>query len=187
MKKINWNAVEAVEVGSFARPTAGGYVMNIASVEDVPDREYLLIKLDIAEGDFAGIGRDTKTRTGKDWGYFRLYRSYKDTALGMFKGFLVALEESNPDFQVATWDHDEQKLERLLIGAVLAEEEYENQQGEIKTALRVHSVMPAGKIRGGEFKVPPLKKLEKKTRQDPLPPEGNPAPELTLKPSEYPF
>ena len=55
MKQINWKDID--EAQEFARPGAGGYVCHIVDVEDVPDKEYLLVYLDIAEGEFKDYGK----------------------------------------------------------------------------------------------------------------------------------
>ena len=58
-----------------------------------------------------------------------------------FKGFITAVEESNPTFK---WDWNEQKLKGQRIGVVLREEEYIPQQGpnagKVKTRLIVDEV-----------------------------------------------
>ena len=52
MKNIDWQNVE--EVKEYVRVAPGGYVCVITAVEDVPDKEYLRIEYDIAEGENKG-------------------------------------------------------------------------------------------------------------------------------------
>ena len=48
--------------GSFERPAADGYVCIIRHVEDHPDKEFLHIEFDIAEGKFKGYAAETAER-----------------------------------------------------------------------------------------------------------------------------
>lgn len=159
MKKINWNEID--EAQEFANLTAGGYVCKVIKVEDVPEKEYLLVYCDVAEGEFKDIGWNAETSSGKDWKYIKMYRSYKEKAYGFFKGFLSALEKSNPKrFAANTFDGNEHKMVGLLIGLVLGEEEYQGLDGTTKIRTYVKSLTTPEKIRQGDYKVPPLKVLQ---------------------------
>ena len=162
MQATNWNEVE--EAQEFENPTAGGYVCRIIDVKDVPERQYLLVTLDIAEGKFTDRGKELQERTGADWGYYVAYRSYKESARSFFKSFLVALEKSNKRFKANKFNNNEKELIGLLVGVVLQEEEYVGQDKETKapkkkTRLRVANTIDANLIRAGKFKVPALKVL----------------------------
>ena len=87
---------------------------------------------------------------------FSFIRSYKESALGFFKGFISAVEQSNPGFK---WDFDERKLVGKTIGVVLGDEEYRKKDGSIGTRPVFDKVRSAETIRGGHFDIPPLKKL----------------------------
>lgn len=156
MKKINWNEVEAAQ--EFARLTAGGYVCKIVKVEDAPDKEYLLVMCDVAEGEFKDYGWNAENANGKDWNYIKMYRSYKKTAEGFFKSFLSTLEKSNPRrFAANEFDGNEHKMVGLQIGLVLGEEEYIGKDGSVKLRTYVKTMTTPEKIRQGDYKVPPLK------------------------------
>ena len=158
MKKIDWNAVE--EIKEFARLCEGGYVAKIIRVEDVPDKEYLLVYCDIAEGEFKDYGYNSEMANNNDWNYIKLYRSYKQTAQGFFKSFLSTLEKSNPRrFAVSTFDGNEHKLVGLQLGIVLGTEEYQGKDGDIKLRTYAKTLTTPDAIRKGDFKVPELKKL----------------------------
>lgn len=161
MKKINdWENVKAS--GDFARPAAGGYVCKIVDVTDTPDKEYLHIEYDFAEGEFKNYWFETASKFG--WWGGDFYRSYKDSAAGMFKAFTNAVEGSNPGYK---WAWEEDTLRDKVIGLVLGEEEYVKNDGSIGTRLKVRSVKTVEDIREGRFRVPELKKLEEKdTVQD---------------------
>lgn len=160
MKALDFTNVQATQGGEFARPTAGGYVIGIVSVEDVPEKEYLKISYDIAEGEFKNYYYDMKQRTGYDLPV--MYKSYKDKALGFFKAFLDAVAASNPGY---TWNNDERTLTRKLVGCVLREEEYRNRDGEIKVSLKPEVFYPAADIRAGKFEALPKKTLTGGTMQ----------------------
>ena len=160
MKALDLTNVQATQGGEFARPTAGGYVIGIVSVEDVPEKEYLKISYDIAEGEFKNYYYDMKQRTGYDLPV--MYKSYKDKALGFFKAFLDAVTASNPGY---TWNNDERTLTRKLVGCVLREEEYRNRDGEIKVSLKPEVFYPAADIREGKFEALPKKTLTGGTMQ----------------------
>ena len=159
MKKIDtatWNEVE--EQGNTERKMlpAGGYIGKILTVEDLPDKQYLKITWDISEGEYKGNGASCLERNGFLPKAFSFIRSYKESALGFFKGFISAVEQSNTGFK---WDFDERKLVGKTIGVVLGDEEYRKKDGSIGTRPVFDKVRSAETIRGGHFDIPPLKKL----------------------------
>ena len=115
MKILNLDNVNAAE--EFDRLIPGGYVCGITAVEDVPEKEYLRIEYDIAEGKLKNYYRTLYNNKGF-WGGSTI-KSYKEKALPFFKGFITAVEQSNAGYK---WDNDENKLIRKLVGFVLAEE-----------------------------------------------------------------
>lgn len=160
MRKIeNWENIK--ESTGYQRLPAGGYIVKILNATDVPDKEYLRISFDIAEGDHKGFfGEQFKndTREGKKWPNAGTFiRSYKHSAEAMFKGFANALENSNKGYK---FDFDETKLKNKLVGVILADEEYQNQKGQVRTRTYVASVRSVDTIKKGEFTVPELKKLD---------------------------
>lgn len=159
MKKISgYENVQAT--GDTQRPGAGGYVVVITSVEDNPDREYLCVEFDIAEGPFAGYCSETFGRFGNWPALGKTYRSYKEKALGMFKSFTKAIEDS-PENAGYAWDWNEQELVGKQFGAVLGIEEYEGNDGSVREGLKLARCVPTGKIRSGEFRIPEPKRLER--------------------------
>lgn len=162
MKRINWGTVE--EAKEFERLGSGGYVCKIVSITDNPQKEYLKVVMDVAEGGFKNFGANAEKRNENDWSYIRMFRSYKEKALGMFKAFLSALEKSNPNFKADTFDGDENKLIGLLIGIVLGFEEYVKNDGTVGVRTYVKTVTTVEKIRTKDFKVPDLKKLPADTQ-----------------------
>lgn len=152
MKQINWDNVE--EVKEFEKVTAGGYICGITAVNDEPDKEYLKVEYDIADGKFKGYYKALYEAKGFWGGSF--IRSYKEKALPFFKGFITAVENSNKGFK---FDNDETKLKGKYIGLVLGEEEYIGNSNEVKTRLYVANIHSIDKIRKNEYSVPTLKKI----------------------------
>ena len=146
--------------GDFKRLPAGGYIAKITSVEDKDDKEYLSITFDIAEGEFKAFYSDA---WGKEHPYAHSFvRSYKDKALGMFKGFLKSVDESNnTKFEErAEKGFPENELVGKVIGLLIGYEEYKTNRGDIGERTRVAGTRSVETIRSGNYKVPELKKLE---------------------------
>lgn len=160
MKNVDWNVVE--EATEFERLVPGGYVAVITDVEDVEEKEYLKIYYDIAEDKFKDYFKQLCESKNFWGGHF--IRSYKETALSFFKGFLTAIEASNRGFVANTFDGNISSLRGKRIGLVLSEEEYKSNDGKIKTRLYVSATRAADKIRQGEYKVNDLKKLDESQR-----------------------
>lgn len=159
MKKHNWDNIE--EAKEYEKPTPGGYICGITNVIDDEQKEYLKLEYDFAEGKFKNYWRDLYNAKGFWGGSF--LRSYKEKALPYFKGFKTAVEQSNSGYK---FDEDNlAALKRKLVGLVLGEEEYQANDGSIKTRLYVAQILSAAKIKSGNFKVPPLKKLADNTNQ----------------------
>jgi hypothetical protein len=91
--------------------------------------------------------------------------SYKETALGMLKGRLEAIEKSNPGFDpFAAWDAGRLDMFKgRLLGINLQEEEYLTRDDQVRTRLNVCQVIPADDVRQGRVTVREKKNLEGKT------------------------
>ena len=159
----NFENVQAT-TGEFNKPTAGGYCIEILAVKDVPMNEqtgkgdYLKIDYDICNGEFAGYYTKQNERFGGDW-FANFIRSYKESAAGMFKHFINCVEESNAGYN---WSWDEQSLVRKYVGVVLGEEEYEKKDGSVGTKLVVKDIKTVEQIKNGDFKIPAIKKVERR-------------------------
>lgn len=152
MKKLNLDGVQ--EFKDFKAPKAGGYVCGILKVEDVPEKEYLKIYYDIAEGEFKKYYTNLvkEVERVKDIPFF--FASYKDTALKFFKGTITAVEKSNKGF---VWKDNEKDLVNKKIGLVLYEEEYIKSDGSVGSSLRVDKAHSVEAITNGDFEVPERK------------------------------
>ena len=152
--------------GGYVTLPPGGYIAVITFVEDVPFNpqtnkgDYLKVDFDICEGDFMDYFGDMRKRLGWDNGNF--IRSYKESALGMFKGFLKAIDESNgTNFEaMAANGFNERDLRGKKIGIIIGAEEYKKNDGSIGERLRVTAVRSVETIREGKYKIPDIKRLQ---------------------------
>lgn len=163
MPKISWDEIEDTTNSgtSYPRLEAGGYVCAIQRMELYADKKYCKLIYDIVEGEHAGKYSDPYF-DDKDYAHC-VYLSYKDTALGMLKHRLTAIDDSNAGFDAfAAWDADKWALfTGKQFGIILREEEYEKNDGTIGTRLRESDMVPAEKIHSGDFTVPKPKKLKR--------------------------
>ena len=158
MKRIT-NIAAVQEAGESKRLPAGGYICKYTSVEDFPDKEYLYMEFDIADGEFKEYYKELADRLDF-WGG-RCYRSYKEKALPMFKRMCSAVTKSNKGFIFDGDTHcDESTLVGKKVGMILGEEEYVGNDGSIKTRLYVVREVAVDDIKAGKYKVPDLKKIE---------------------------
>lgn len=151
MRSLNWNSIQSSGDGEFTPLPAGPYVARITSMTDNPAKEYVEVVFDIAEGEHAGYYSD-------DWGKqhpyaHHFFMSYKESALGMLKGRLEAIQASNPGFDpFAAWDAGRVDMfANRLVGINIQEEEYER-DGEVKTRMNVCQVVDAQRVRDGKVK-----------------------------------
>jgi hypothetical protein len=181
-KTRNWDEVEEYGEGNFQRIEPGAYVVQITQGTDLALKQYNEFLYDISEGDYAGYYND-EFYHDKDYAH-RIIRSYKETALGFYKGFFRAVEKSNPGWQFNGDEHDAHQYEGKYVGIVLQEEEYESNQGEVKTRLNVARVLPADDVRDGNAPVLSLKKLPSSS----VPPaDVAKAPTVTVYDEDVPF
>lgn len=158
MRKIDLTNV--TESGSFDRLPAGAYICKIVNVTDVADKEYLKITYDICEGEY----KDHFSRIRgdhPDWAWVGAYvRSYKTTALPMFKRFCSCVSKSNSNFVFdgGAINADERTLTGKKIGIILREEEYYGNDGNKRTRLSVYREFPIDEI--DKQKVPATKTIE---------------------------
>lgn len=176
MKRIeNWDSI--VESTSFKRLTPNGYIVKILTVEDHPDKEYLKIYFDIVKGDDKGYFKkqyDGDTRKERKWPNAGTFiRSYKDSAASMFKGFINAIEKSNKGYQ---WNFDEKTLVNKVVGLIIADEQYQNQKGQVRVRNYVAAVRSVETIEKGEYEIPALKELT--TTKTTTAPANDPIPDF---------
>lgn len=161
MKKLDMTNVQ--EAGESKRLPAGAYICKITNVQDVPNKEYLKVTYDIAEGEYAGYYTTLRSdHPDLEWSGAYV-KSYKTAALPMFKRFCSAISKSNSGFVFdgGSINSDESTLKGKVLGLVFREEEYYSNSGDIRTRLIVHSEFPVDKLE--LQKVPDVKKLKAET------------------------
>lgn len=142
------------EAGELKRLPAGVYGVKITNVVDNPDKEYLEIYCDIVKGEYANYFKTLVDSGFKDSS--RSIRSYKTNALPFFKAFITAVEKTNQGYH---WDWDEKKLIGKNVIAIFGEEEYLDNEGNVKIATRVTEFRSIEAYNEGKLKAPELKKL----------------------------
>lgn len=156
MKKIEgYDLVN--EAGEFKRLPAGIYGVKITNVIDKPENEYLEIYCDITKGEYANYFKSLVDAGLKDSS--KSIRSYKTSALPFFKAFITAVEKTNAGYR---WDWDEKKLIGKNVIAVFGEEEYEDNDGNIKVGTKLVEFRSLDAYKEGRIKLPELKKLPPK-------------------------
>ena len=142
------------EAGEFKPLPAMAAGVRITKVVDVPEKEYLEIYCDITKGEYAGYFKALVDSGLRDTS--RHIRSYKASALPFFKAFITAVEKSNTGYK---WDWDEQKLVGKGVIAVFGQEEYLDNEGNVRIGTRVQEFRSVEAFKEGRIKVPELKKL----------------------------
>lgn len=168
------------EAGEIVRLPAGIYGVKITKVVDNPQNEYLEVYCDITKGDYANYFKQLTDLGLKDTSLS--FRSYKTKAIPFFKAFITAIEKTNPGFN---WDWDEQKLVGKNVMAVFGEEEYKDNDGNVKVATRVVEFRSYEAYKEGKLKVPPLKKLPPEPEQET--PSDNAPSLVDIPDEELPF
>lgn len=160
------------EAGEIKKLPAGIYGVKITSVKDVPENEYLEITCDIAKGEYKDYFKTLIASGLPDRS--KTIRSYKEKALPFFKGFITAVEKTNPGYK---WDWDESKLVGKNVMAIFGEEEYLDANNEVKISVKLVEFRSYEAFKEGKLSVPPLKKLP----QNELPINNTPLAEPTAE------
>lgn len=164
MKKINLSDV--TEAGDFRRPTAGAYICKITDVIDIEEKQYLKVFYDFVDGEYKDYYTELR-ENHPDWDWAGAYvKSYKPTALSLFKRFCSAVSKSNGGFvfDAGEINSEERTLVGKKIGLVLQEEEYYGNDGSVKTRLKVFKEFPIDKL--SEQRVPDPAKLPTQGARD---------------------
>jgi hypothetical protein len=159
----------------------GIYLIVVVDVVDKQEKEYLEIKVDIADGEFKGFAKDAEEKFGDYPNSFIARRSYKPTALGFFKSFTVAVEKSNPGY---TWGWNEATLIGKKAVGVFDEEEYEK-DGELRVSVKLREIRSIPSWKDGKVKLPGIKKLQSEKQTPPTMKNDYIIPEITDK--DLPF
>ena len=161
-KKV-WENTEAKEFGEYESLELGGHpciIINADQYTGQTGNVSLRIQVDIDKGDkqegFFKKQFENNTNDDKKWSTGATkYYSLKEENYSILKGFITAVENSNPGFK---FDMDEQKLKGKKIAGVFGLEEYERQtDGRIATTTKLTQIRSLDKL--NEIKIPKVKKL----------------------------
>ena len=160
-----WETTEAKEFGESERLELGGHELVILDAREykseISGNVSLKVSVDIGGKDkqkgFFQKQYDNNTLSERKWPTGGVkYMSLKDEQLGFLKGFITALEKSNPNFKFntkGTWE----QLKGLKIAGQFGLEEYEKQDGDIGTATKLVQFRSLDKL--NEIKIPKVKLL----------------------------
>ena len=163
----NYDSTPAYD-GSFEQMTPGGHICTItgARVENNFGSEQLVLAMDVQEGSkydgyYARLFKD-RANGNPNAKWPCVFRQFTLTSDGdcspYFKGLIKCVEESNLGYK---WNWDENTLRNKMIGVIFREEEYEAQDGSIKTTIRPAFIRTVARIREG-VDVPEIKRLNLK-------------------------
>jgi hypothetical protein len=160
---------DEVQVGNEFTPIElGGHKGVIKSVEeytsDFSGNTSLKVIVDTTKDDkqpeyFTELYKNDD-RTDKKWSNSAIrYVSLKDdeNCVKMLKGFITAVENSNPNF-IYDWDKDIDQLKGKKVGLVFGLEEYQDQEGNVKTGRKLVQFRSIDKV--DEVKIPRVKILD---------------------------
>ena len=158
--------------GSNEKIPAGGYICRImkAWVETtMSGSEQLVLALEIAEGEYAGYyGRQytSKKETYPNAKWPCLFKQFTLNTDGQtnpfFKGMIKSIEESNSGY---SWNWHETGLQNKMIGMIFREEEFEANDGSIKTVVRPAFPRSVQRIRNG-VETPEIRRLNRNRSND---------------------
>ena len=164
-----WEETEPKEFGEFETLELGGHELVILDAReytsDITENTSLKISVDIAGSDkqkgFFKKQYDENTNAEKKWPSAGVkYLSLKDEQIAYLKGFITALENSNPKFKFdvkGNWD----QLKKLKIAGQFGLEEYQKQDGSIGLATKLVQFRSLDKLK--DIKVPKVKLLDGST------------------------
>ncbi|MBO5060266.1 MAG: hypothetical protein J6C82_05065 [Clostridia bacterium] len=145
MKKPN-NYDNTQSYGEFEPLELGGHICRIIKVEECissTDKAMIRIYIDIAEGnqkDYYLKQYEADTREQKKWGciVYQLVEDNEGNTNKGFKTFITAVGKSNSTFDESKiWDESFcTYFKNKLVGGVFGREQYQNQKGELKWAIK---------------------------------------------------
>ena len=156
-KPSDWDSAQAY-TGEGQRITPGGHVCRIMGMRQEMSKNnkpMLIVAFDICEGsELDGIYKrqhemKKKFDAAAKWqGVIRYMLYGKDgvSTNGFFKGFITAVEESNPGW---VWNWDEKSVAGKMVGMVFGEEEYRKQDGSIGSGVKAQQARSVQAIRDG--------------------------------------
>lgn len=170
--KIDWQLWDGTEeAGNFPVLERGPKIIGIIEVEDVVEKQYLKIKVDIIEeGPFKNHFREQAKRFEEYPAQGIIYRSYKPSAYPFLKAFVTALEKSNEGYNFKETGGDFASFRGKKLVANFAHEEipYPNEEdGQPIITLRIAETRSIQALQNGDVKVKDdIKRLSERERAE---------------------
>lgn len=161
-----FNEVEGKEFGEFENLELGGHKIIIMDAREytseITGNISLKVSVDISKGDkqegYFKKQYENSTMTEKKWPNGAVkYLSLKDENIAYLKGFITALENSNKGFKFDT-SKEWSQLKGLECAGVFGLEEYEDNEGKVKTTTKLTNFRSLDKL--SEIKIPKVKTLD---------------------------
>ena len=138
------------QTGGFEQLPPGAYNCVIKAAYESQSnsgKNMLQLCVDIADGDFKEYfknqyGRDQRYGDAKWRGTY--YQLTEGDSLGYFKGLIQDIEDSNPGYK---FNFDENTLAGKKIGGVFGREQYKNQAGELKFAVKCFYCVASSRVK----------------------------------------
>ena len=158
-----FDKTEAKEFGDFEVLELGGHVIKILKAEEytspISGNTTLKIEIDTdvtdKQPDFFKKQYDNNNSMDKKWSNGATkYLSLKDEQIAYLKGFITSLEKSNPSFKFnknGTWE----QLIGLKLAGQFGLEEFQDQEGEIRTATKLIQFRSLDKL--NDIQIPKVK------------------------------
>ena len=152
---------------SYEKIILGGHKGIIKNVEEytstISGNTSLKVEVDTASDDsqpnYYQKQYDENTNANKKWptgGAKYVSLKEDENCVKMLKAFITAVENSNNGF-VYDWDKDIDQLNGKKVGLVFGLEEYEDNEGKIKTATKLNQFRSIDKV--SDVKIPKVRKL----------------------------
>ena len=162
MQKPQGYDQETAFTGDFKTIAPGGHICKImqAKVDTTQTgKEVLVLMFDISEGeskDFYTEDFNRRYTTNPDAKYQGIFRQLTEgSSLKFFKGLISAIENSNSGYK---WNWDEYTLKGKLFCGVFGQEEFLNNNQEIKLSTKCRFIRSVEQVKKG-IEAPPIKKL----------------------------
>ena len=150
----------------FTKLEPGIYLCRVLDFKDEEEKQYLRIKFDIVEGKFKDYFGQSEKQFG-EWPRdgFEI-RSYKDTAMPFFKGFITALEKSNAGYSFSR-TYDFATIRNKTFVGIFGEEEipFPDDNGKPIVKVRLQKIASTDRLAQGEIKIPERKVLSDDDRE----------------------
>lgn len=165
-KPSNWDTVEVMEF-DYTKIELGGHKGIIMKAEeytsDFSGKKSLKVYVDTASDDkqpeYFKKQYENDTRIDRKWSNSAIkYISLgeEENQVKMLKSFITAYENSNNcQFD---WNKDWEQLKGKKIGIIFGMEEYQNQEGELKTVNKLREFRSIDKV--DNIKIPKVKLLD---------------------------